>query len=172
VRKLIEGYLVYPSGSMLEMSNGYPSSPLGPSPSPSPGLIGHHSSSKHHLVHSKQHSPSNRSTNLRVVIPSTPSSSNINSDDMSYGEVSHLTYSLLSNAKFLMNFQPTRQQQQQQTSLNTPVVALQTPLVPGLNSYPVSSFGAQDFSMSSSDLNMISWSQSHQNLSATMQHNK
>jgi hypothetical protein len=29
--------IVYPSGGMLEMSNGYPSSPLGPSPSPSPG---------------------------------------------------------------------------------------------------------------------------------------
>lgn len=28
--------------TMLEMSNGYPSSPLGPSPSPSPGLIGQH----------------------------------------------------------------------------------------------------------------------------------
>lgn len=41
----------------------------------------------HHLIHSKQHSPSNRSTNLRVVIPSTPTSSNINSDDLNYGEV-------------------------------------------------------------------------------------
>lgn len=40
---------VYPTGSMLEMSNGYPSSPLGASPSPSPGLGGHHSKSK--LVH-------------------------------------------------------------------------------------------------------------------------
>lgn len=29
---------------MLEMSNGYPASPLGPSPSPSPGLVGHHNS--------------------------------------------------------------------------------------------------------------------------------
>jgi hypothetical protein len=35
--------LVYPSGGMLEMSNGYPSSPLNQSPSPSPGLGGHHS---------------------------------------------------------------------------------------------------------------------------------
>lgn len=40
----------------------------------------------HHLVHNKQHSPSNRSTNLRVVIPSTPSS-NLTSDDLSYTEV-------------------------------------------------------------------------------------
>lgn len=38
---------VYPSGSMLEMSNGYPhsSSPLG-SPSPSPGIGGHHNKCK------------------------------------------------------------------------------------------------------------------------------
>lgn len=36
--------LVYPSGGMLDMSNGYPSSPLGPSPSPSPVLGGHHNS--------------------------------------------------------------------------------------------------------------------------------
>lgn len=34
--------VVYPSGGMLDMSNGYPSSPLGPSPSPSPVLGGHH----------------------------------------------------------------------------------------------------------------------------------
>ncbi|XP_070493628.1 myocyte-specific enhancer factor 2 isoform X3 [Chironomus tepperi] len=117
--------------TMLEMSNGYPSSPLGPSPSPSPGLVGHHNNKSHHLLHSKQHSPSNRSTNLRVVIPSTPtSSSNLTSDDLNYSE---------------------------------------TPIVPSLNSYPVSSFGAQDFSMTSSDLNMItSWNSSHQNLSASL----
>lgn len=117
--------------TMLEMSNGYPSSPLGPSPSPSPGLIGHHNNKSHHLIHSKQHSPSNRSTNLRVVIPSTPtSSSNLTSDDLNYSE---------------------------------------TPIVPSMNSYPVSSFGAQDFSMTSSDLNMItSWNSSHQNLSASL----
>ncbi|KAG5682016.1 hypothetical protein PVAND_011410 [Polypedilum vanderplanki] len=134
---------VYPTGSMLEMSNGYPSSPLGASPSPSPGLA-------HHLVHSKQHSPSNRSTNLRVVIPSNPSSSNLTSDDIS-------SYT---------------EQNRQTSTLNTPVVALQTPIVSGLGNYPVSTFGAQDFSMTSSDLNMItSWNSSHQNLSATIQHN-
>ena len=94
---------------MLEMSNGYPSSPLGASPSPSPGLGGHHSKCKlsppftespcinkiksfpaHHIIH-KQHSPgggaTGRSTNLRVVIP-TPITSNMNTDDMSYAEVS------------------------------------------------------------------------------------
>ncbi|XP_070493627.1 myocyte-specific enhancer factor 2 isoform X2 [Chironomus tepperi] len=133
--------------TMLEMSNGYPSSPLGPSPSPSPGLVGHHNNKSHHLLHSKQHSPSNRSTNLRVVIPSTPtSSSNLTSDDLNYSEYARLA-----------------------TTINTPVVALQTPIVPSLNSYPVSSFGAQDFSMTSSDLNMItSWNSSHQNLSASL----
>ncbi|KAL7032435.1 hypothetical protein ACKWTF_007319 [Chironomus riparius] len=133
--------------TMLEMSNGYPSSPLGPSPSPSPGLIGHHNNKSHHLIHSKQHSPSNRSTNLRVVIPSTPtSSSNLTSNDLNYSEHARLV-----------------------TTLNTPVIALQTPIVPSLNSYPVSSFGAQDFSMTSSDLNMItSWNSSHQNLSASL----
>jgi MADS-box transcription enhancer factor 2 len=41
-RQKIKKNLVYPSGAMLEMSNGYPSSPMGPSPSPSPGLGGHH----------------------------------------------------------------------------------------------------------------------------------
>ena len=44
----------------------------------------------HHIIH-KQHSPgggaTGRSTNLRVVIP-TPITSNMNTDDMSYAEVS------------------------------------------------------------------------------------
>lgn len=74
---------VYPSGSMLEMSNGYPNSasPMGgspsPGPSPGPGLT----SSKH----PKQHSPGPRS-NLRVVIP-TPLGQSISPDEVSYGEV-------------------------------------------------------------------------------------
>jgi hypothetical protein len=40
-------FSVYPSGSLLEMSNGY-SSPLGgsPSPGPSPGIGVHHNKSK------------------------------------------------------------------------------------------------------------------------------
>jgi MADS-box transcription enhancer factor 2A len=42
---------VYPSGGMLEMSNGYPSSPLGPSPSPSPVLGGHHNSKCKRATH-------------------------------------------------------------------------------------------------------------------------
>lgn len=75
---------VYPSGGMLEMSNGYPNStsPIGgspsPGPSPGPGL----GSSKL----TKQHSPGSRS-NLRVVIPTTLGPS-ISSDEVSYGEVS------------------------------------------------------------------------------------
>lgn len=77
---------VYPSGGMLEMSNGYPNSasPIGgspsPGPSPGPGL----SSSKQ--SHVKQHSPGPRS-NLRVVIPA-PLGSNIPPDEVSYSEVS------------------------------------------------------------------------------------
>ncbi|GLV45047.1 Myocyte enhancer factor 2 [Carabus blaptoides fortunei] len=115
---------VYPSGSMLEMSNGYPNSasPIGgcgspsPGPSPGPGL----SSSKH----TKQHSPGPRS-NLRVVIP-TPLGPNLAPEEISYGE-----------------------HNRSQSTLNTPVVALQTPSIPGLSNYPgsLSSFSAQDFSI-------------------------
>lgn len=76
---------VYPSGGMLEMSNGYPNSasPIGgsPSPGPSPGL----SSSKQH--HNKQqHSPGPRS-NLRVVIPN-PLGPSLSSEEVSYSDVS------------------------------------------------------------------------------------
>ncbi|XP_059613879.1 myocyte-specific enhancer factor 2 isoform X9 [Phlebotomus argentipes] len=140
---------VYPSGSMLEMSNGYPhsTSPLGgsPSPGPSPGLA------SHHLSH-KQHSPGpNRSnSNLRVVIPSPLTPNHMTApDDVSYAE---------------HNRQPS-------STLNTPVVALQTP-IPGLSGYPtLSSFGAQDFSMTSSDVGMSlsTWNTAHQNL-GTVQH--
>lgn len=76
---------VYPSGGMLDMSNGYPNSasPMGgspsPGPSPGPGL----GSTKQQ--HPKQHSPGPRS-NLRVVIP-TPLGPSI-SEEVSYGEVS------------------------------------------------------------------------------------
>ena len=37
---------------MLEMSNGYPSSPLNQSPSPSPGLGGHHNNKCKSETHS------------------------------------------------------------------------------------------------------------------------
>lgn len=192
---------------MLEMSNGYPSSPLGPSPSPSPVLGGHHNSkcksetdkliawcdfplnlilifdltsltvfnlskwkisnlpnfTAHHIVH-KQHSPvgPSRSTNLRVVIP-TPTSSNMNSDDLNYAEVSEMDGRLSMTVNGTLAF--SQHNRQSSSTLNTPVVALQTP-IPSLSNYPVSTFGAQDFSMSSNELNMItsSWNSSHQNL--------
>ncbi|CAG9759945.1 unnamed protein product [Ceutorhynchus assimilis] len=121
---------VYPSGGMLEMSNGYPNSasPIGGSPSPGPSPGPGISSSKH----TKQHSPGPRS-NLRVVIP-TPLGSNITTDEVSYAEHNRT-----------------------QSSLNTPVVALQTP---GLGySGGLSSFGAQDFSIGSDmTLTSMAWS--------------
>ncbi|XP_017066523.1 myocyte-specific enhancer factor 2 isoform X5 [Drosophila eugracilis] len=131
--------IIYPSGSMLEMSNGYPHShsPLvgSPSPGPSPGIA-------HHLS-IKQQSPGSqngRASNLRVVIPPTiaPLPPNMSApDDGAYAD-----------------------QRQSQTSLNTPVVTLQTP-IPALTSY---SFGAQDFSssgvMNSADIMSINtWHQ-------------
>ncbi|XP_058461637.1 myocyte-specific enhancer factor 2 isoform X3 [Malaya genurostris] len=139
---------VYPSGGLLEMSNGYPhsASPLGgsPSPGPSPGIGTHQHNNSNHNHNKMQHqsmkqgspgSSSARSSNLRVVIP-TPMNPTINADDISYVE----------------------QHSRQQSNLNTPVVALQTP-IPGLSSYTTTlgSFGAQDFSINS-DLSMIaSW---------------
>lgn len=82
---------VYPSGGMLEMSNGYPnsSSPMGgsPSPGPSPGP-GLSSSKQQPPSHGKQHSPGPRS-NLRVVIPTLGPT--LSSDEVSYGEVSILS---------------------------------------------------------------------------------
>ncbi|VEN64817.1 unnamed protein product [Callosobruchus maculatus] len=73
---------VYPSGGILEMSNGYPnsSSPMGGSPSPGPSPGPGMSSSKH----PKQHSPGSRS-NLRVVIP-TPLGPGISAEEVSYSE--------------------------------------------------------------------------------------
>lgn len=123
---------VYPSGGMLEMSNGYPnsSSPLGGSPSPGPGpspVL-----SNKNLQHTKQHSPGAGRTNLRVVIP-TPQGHSITTDE------------------------PSRST----STLNTPVVALQTPSIPGLGGYPgsLSAFGGQDFSVGSEmGLGTLSWS--------------
>uniref|UniRef100_A0A1B0CN30 MADS-box domain-containing protein n=2 Tax=Lutzomyia longipalpis TaxID=7200 RepID=A0A1B0CN30_LUTLO len=105
----------------------------------------------HHLSH-KQHSPGpNRSnSNLRVVIPSPLTPNHMSAtDDVSYAE---------------HNRQPS-------STLNTPVVALQTP-IPGLSGYStLSSFGAQDFSMTSTDVGMSlsTWNTTHQNL-GTVQH--
>ncbi|XP_059224453.1 myocyte-specific enhancer factor 2 isoform X4 [Stomoxys calcitrans] len=127
---------VYPSGSMLEMSNGYPHShsPLvgSPSPGPSPGIA-------HQLSH-KQHSPGSqngRASNLRVVIPAPTIAQNMSTAD-------ELAYTDRHN----------------QTTLNTPVMTLQTP-IPALQGYP---FVPQDFSMSTSDvMSLPTWS-THQGL--------
>jgi hypothetical protein len=93
----------------------------------------------------------------------------MNSDELSYAEVSEIDGRL---TMVLVNGTNAFSQHNRQSSstLNTPVVALQTP-IPGLSNYPVSTFGAQDFSMSS-DLNMISsWNSSHQNLNS-LQHTR
>ncbi|XP_012166408.1 myocyte-specific enhancer factor 2 isoform X4 [Bombus vosnesenskii] len=128
---------VYPPGGMLEMSNGYPpsASPLGgsPSPGPSPALgVGGGSANKgsNPSRHSPQPPPPPppphpHRTNLRVVIP-TPLTQPL-SEDTSY-DSGHA-----------------------QSTLNTPVVALQTPSVPA----GYSSFGPTDYS---SDLGSLAWS--------------
>ncbi|XP_014280423.1 myocyte-specific enhancer factor 2 [Halyomorpha halys] len=94
---------VYPSGGMLEMSNGYPhsASPLGGSPSPGPP--GSHLGKPPPPPPPKHSSPAPSRTNLRVVIPNTH-------DDGGGGNGGGVG-----------------------TSLNTPVVALQTPV---LGSFP------------------------------------
>ncbi|CAH1965061.1 unnamed protein product [Acanthoscelides obtectus] len=122
---------VYPSGGILEMSNGYPnsSSPMGGSPSPGPSPGPGMSSSKH----PKQHSPGSRS-NLRVVIP-TPLGPGISPEDVSYSE-------------------PSRSHPHPS---NSPVVALQTPGGGSGLSYPsaaLQSFGAQDFTIGGSSGDM------------------
>lgn len=88
---------VYPSGAMLEMSNGYPNSasPTGGSPSPGPSPGPGVSTTKQHP---KQHSPGPRS-NLRVVIP-TALGPNITTDDVSYTEVSTL---IVCYVEFVLN---------------------------------------------------------------------
>ncbi|XP_015607603.1 myocyte-specific enhancer factor 2 isoform X2 [Cephus cinctus] len=125
---------VYPSGAMLEMSNGYPpsASPLGgsPSPGPSPALgVGGGGGSKggNPSRHSPQPPPPPHPhrANLRVVIPAplTQPLSEDNNYDSGHS----------------------------QSALNTPVVALQTPSVPA----GYSSFGPTDYS---SDLSSLAWS--------------
>lgn len=125
---------VYPPGGMLEMSNGYPpsASPLGgsPSPGPSPALgVGGGSGNKpgNPPRHSPQPPPPPHPhrANLRVVIP-TPLTQSL-SEDTNY-DSGHT-----------------------QSSLNTPVVALQTPSVPA----GYSSFGPTDYS---TDLGNLTWS--------------
>ncbi|XP_052739400.1 myocyte-specific enhancer factor 2 isoform X3 [Bicyclus anynana] len=89
---------VYPSGGMLEMSNGYPGSgsPLGagctPSPSPGPAPSPHrHPHKSHAHAPPPHHSPRN---NLRVVIPSSMPPPQ---DDISYAGETPLSYSGLGN---------------------------------------------------------------------------
>lgn len=90
---------VYPSGGMLEMSNGYPGSgsPLGaggtPSPSPGPAPSPHrHPHKSHGHAPPPHHSP--RHNNLRVVIPSSMPPPQ---DDISYAGETPLSYSGLGN---------------------------------------------------------------------------
>ncbi|XP_058806362.1 myocyte-specific enhancer factor 2 isoform X2 [Phymastichus coffea] len=120
---------VYPPGSMLEMSNGYPTSgsPMGGSPSPGPSpALGVPVSKNQASRHSPQPPPPPHPHrgNLRVVIP-TPLAQSL-AEDASY-DGGH-----------------------PQSSLNTPVVALQTPTVPA--SY--TSFGPTDYS---TDLGSLAW---------------
>ncbi|CAK1544478.1 unnamed protein product [Leptosia nina] len=86
---------VYPSGGMLEMSNGYPGSgsPLGagctPSPSPGPAPSPHrHPHKPHAHAPPPHHSP--RHNNLRVVIPSSMPPPQ---DEISYTGETPLSYS-------------------------------------------------------------------------------
>ncbi|XP_031782733.1 myocyte-specific enhancer factor 2 isoform X3 [Nasonia vitripennis] len=119
---------VYPPGGMLEMSNGYPpsASPLGgsPSPGPSPSLGVSKGNPSRHSPQPPPPPHPHRGA-LRVVIP-TP-----------------LGQSLAE--------EPSYDSGHAQSSLNTPVVALQTPSVPP--SY--TSFGPTDYS---TDLSSLAWS--------------
>ncbi|TMW40056.1 hypothetical protein DOY81_014864, partial [Sarcophaga bullata] len=91
----------------------------------------------HQLSH-KQQSPGSqngRASNLRVVIPAASIAQNISTaDELAYGD------------------------RHNQTSLNTPIMTLQTP---ALQSYP---FVPQDFSMSTSDVMSLSNWSTHQGL--------
>lgn len=55
-------------------------------------------------------------------------------------------------------------QHRQQSSMNTPVVSLQTPNISGIPYPALSSFGAQDFSINSSDvMGLSNWNHNHLN---------
>ncbi|XP_044571602.1 myocyte-specific enhancer factor 2 isoform X11 [Drosophila ananassae] len=129
--------------NLLQASPQMSHTNISPRPSSSETDSGGMSLITHHLS-IKQQSPGSqngRASNLRVVIPPTiaPLPPNMSApDDVGYGD-----------------------QRQSQTSLNTPVVTLQTP-IPALTSY---SFGAQDFSssgvMGSADImSLNTWHQS------------
>lgn len=87
-------------------------------------------------------------------------------DELSYNEVSH-SPSSFHRMEPVVHLEIEYFQHRQQTTLNTPVVALQTPNI----SYPnLGSFGPQDFSMNSADvMGMSNWN--HGNLTA-VQHSR
>ncbi|XP_055840106.1 myocyte-specific enhancer factor 2 isoform X13 [Episyrphus balteatus] len=127
-------------GAMLQASPQMSHTNISPRPSSSETDSGGMSLiTSHHISH-KQQSPggqNGRASNLRVVIPTPTIAPNMsNQDDIGYSDQRH-----------------------NQTSLNTPVVTLQTP-IPALTSY---SF-PQDFSMSSSDVMSLSSWTTHQGL--------
>ncbi|XP_023299821.2 myocyte-specific enhancer factor 2 isoform X2 [Lucilia cuprina] len=119
--------------NMLQSSPQMSHTNISPRPSSS------ETDSAHQLSH-KQQSPGSqngRASNLRVVIPAPSIAQNMSTtDELAYGD------------------------RHNQTSLNTPVMTLQTP-IPALQGYP---FVPQDFSMSTSDvMSLPSWS-THQGL--------
>ncbi|KAL1130086.1 hypothetical protein AAG570_013025 [Ranatra chinensis] len=85
---------VYPGGSMLEMSNGYPhsSSPLGgsPSPGPPPGHLG----KPPPPPPPKHSSPAPSRANLRVVIPNTHDDTPLGSYPSLFTDISNSDMSL------------------------------------------------------------------------------
>ncbi|XP_065369405.1 myocyte-specific enhancer factor 2 isoform X13 [Calliphora vicina] len=119
--------------NMLQTSPQMSHTNISPRPSSS------ETDSAHQLSH-KQQSPGSqngRASNLRVVIPTPSLAQNMSTaDELAYGD------------------------RHNQTSLNTPVMTLQTP-IPALQGYP---FVPQDFSMSTSDvMSLPTWS-THQGL--------
>ncbi|XP_073844237.1 myocyte enhancer factor 2 isoform X10 [Musca autumnalis] len=114
--------------NMLQTSPQMSHTNISPRPSSSETDSGGMSLITHQLTH-KQQSPGSqngRSSNLRVVIPAPTIAQNMSSaaDELGYGD------------------------RHNQTSLNTPVMTLQTS-IPALQGYP---FVPQDFSMSTSDV--------------------
>ncbi|GBP42079.1 Myocyte-specific enhancer factor 2 [Eumeta japonica] len=174
---------VYPSGGMLEMSNGYPgsASPLGagctPSPSPGPAPSPHRHAHKHHAPPPPHHSP--RANNLRVVIPNSMPPPQ---DDIGYtGEVIELTISKKNSLEHLRrNVVPTALKQLTHrycaVALHAAGRSIALTIADWSNIYqtPLSysglgNFGAQDFSMGSDMGIGLSWG-AHQ-LQTLQQHN-
>ncbi|XP_031631719.1 myocyte-specific enhancer factor 2 isoform X2 [Contarinia nasturtii] len=127
----------YAESGMLQASPQMAHTNISPRPSSSET-----DSASHHIGH-RQHSPGGqgvRNSSLRVVIPGSMNNSGLQAND-------EITYN-----------------EHRQQSINTPVVALQTPGITGLPYPALSSFGAQDFSINSTDVMSLSnWN--HQNIS-------